>query len=237
MLLRSELRRLRDNKIRMNDVKLLSWIETGQIVSTLLVAVGVVGEFAGTFLARPVQRRLDQKRVMEIVRLRKGAADAELRAAELEARIQPRYLTTHQEKTVTDAMVPFAGKGFVIASHWSDMEAARLAGQIKSVLNNAGLGINEKTLYTTTVDRIGAYPEISGGLLGGGGGFSGINLHTGIEIWGVDHVAVKTLTHALTADAKVSAVSVLASKDPFDNLYGEMPLIVFVGSKPIPEVR
>jgi hypothetical protein len=48
--------------LRMDDAKLLSWIERGQIFATFLVAIGVAGEFAGTFMARPVQRRLDAKR-------------------------------------------------------------------------------------------------------------------------------------------------------------------------------
>jgi hypothetical protein len=61
----------------MDDTKLLSAIEVGQIISTFLVVLGVAGEFIGTFMARPVQARLDAKRELEIARLRKDAAEAD----------------------------------------------------------------------------------------------------------------------------------------------------------------
>src|SRR5450759_3756884 len=109
----------------MDDAKLLSVIEAGQIISAQVVVLGVGGEFIGTFMARPAQRRLDAKRELELAQLRKGAADAELRARELELIIQPRYLTKEQEHAISNSMRPFAGVGMVIASHWIDAEAAR----------------------------------------------------------------------------------------------------------------
>jgi hypothetical protein len=102
-------RERRDNMLRMDDAKLVSWIEWGQIFDTFLVASGVAGEFAGTFMARPVQRRLDAKRELELAQLRKDAAAAELRAAELEAIIQPGYLTKSQADAITASMRPFCG--------------------------------------------------------------------------------------------------------------------------------
>ncbi len=204
----------------MDDTKLLSLIELGQIISTLLVALGVGGEFVGTFMARPVQGRLDAKRQLEIAHLRKDAAEADLRAKELEALIQPRYLTKAQEDSITASMRPFAGSGTIIASHWIDSEAARLAGQIKMILNHAGIGIDDKHINTMTVDKIGAYPEIVTGLSGGGGGYSGPNVHTGIEIWGADRTAVKQLGESLRSDGHLAAVVAPESEDPFKKLYG-----------------
>src|SRR4051812_20912685 len=90
----------------MDDANLLSRIEIGQIISSFLVVVGVAGEFIGTFMARPVQRRLDAQRELEIARLRKDAAEADLRAKELEALIQPRYLTKIQEHSIAASMRP-----------------------------------------------------------------------------------------------------------------------------------
>lgn len=217
----------------MDDLRLLSWIETGQIVATFLVAIGVVGEFAGTYSARPITRRVEARRELEMVRLRAQAAAAELRAAELEALIQPRYLTLENEQAITNSMRPFAGKGMIIASHWIDAEAARLAGQIKAALNSAGIGVDSSHLSTMTVDSIGGYPEIVTGLFGGGGGFSGPNIHTGIEIWGANQDAVWTLAHVLTTEGKLSAVVTPESENPFKDLYGKMDLIIFVGSKPV----
>jgi hypothetical protein len=219
----------------MDDTKLLSAIEVGQIISTFLVVLGVAGEFIGTFMARPVQARLDAKRELEIARLRKDAAEADLRAKELEALIQPRYLTRAQEDSIAASMRPFAGSGMVIASHWIDAEAARLAGQIKTSLNHAGIGIDDKHLNTMAVDKIGAYPEIVTGLFGGGGGYSGSNIHTGIEIWGSDRAAVRQLAESLRSEGHLAAVVTPESEDPFKNIYGPMSLIIFVGSKPVPE--
>jgi hypothetical protein len=229
--------RRRDNSSRtniMDDVRLLSLIETGQIIATLLVAIGVVGEFAGTYIARPIAARVEARRGVEMVRLRAQAAAAELRAAELESLIQPRYLTPEHERAIADSMRPFAGKGMIIASHWIDAEAARLATQIKAALNSAGIGVDSGHLSATTVDKIGGFPEIVTGLFGGGGGFSGPNIHTGIEIWGADQDAVRILAHALTVEGKLSDVVRPESENPFKDQYGKMDLIIFVGSKPVP---
>lgn len=218
----------------MDDVRLLSWIETGQIVAAFVVAIGVAGEFVGSFIARPIARRVEAKRELEMATLRTQAAAAELRAAELEAIIQPRYLTKEQERAITTLMRDFAGSGMIIASHWIDAEAARLATQIKAALNDAGIGVDSSHLSAATVDKIGAYPEITTGMFDGGGGFSGPNVHTGIEIWGANQVAVRKLARALIAEGKLSAVVTPESENPFKELYGKMDLIIFIGSKPVP---
>src|SRR5690348_9074276 len=100
----------------MDDARLLSWIETGQIVATFLVAIGVAGEFAGSFISRPIVRRLEAKREEEMARLKQETAAAQLRAAELEALIQPRYLTRAQEDAIMGSMRQFAGRGMIITS-------------------------------------------------------------------------------------------------------------------------
>jgi hypothetical protein len=74
-------------------------------------------------------------------------------------------------------------------------------------------------------------------MFGGGGGFSGPNVHIGIEIWGANRDAVRKLAHALTAEGKLSAVVTSESGNPFKDLYGKMDLIVFVGSKPVPRSK
>jgi hypothetical protein len=231
---------LRDNCMQAHIWKtqrLLSLIETGQIVAAFVVAIGVAGEFLGSYIARPIAHRVETKRELEMANLRAQAAAAELRAAELEAIIQPRYVTKAQEDAIATSMRPFAGHGMIIASHWIDAEAARLAGQIKTALNRAGIGIDDKHLNTMTVDKIGAYPEISTGTFGGGGGFARQNIHTGIEIWGSERIAVKRLADSLRSDGGLADVVTPESKEPFDNLYGPIPLIIFVGSKPVPESK
>ena len=91
----------------MDDVRLLSWIETGQIVAAFVVVIGVAGEFLGSFIARPIARRVEARRELEMATLRTRAAAAELRAAELEALIQPRYLTKEQECSRSSENVVF----------------------------------------------------------------------------------------------------------------------------------
>jgi hypothetical protein len=44
----------------MDDVTLLAWIEKGKTLSVFLVALGVVGEFLGDRLEKPVRKRLDE---------------------------------------------------------------------------------------------------------------------------------------------------------------------------------
>lgn len=82
----------------MDDPTLLSWIERGQNIAALLVAIGVAAEFALGFVAGPARRRVDQAKDAEMVRLKndsasfeldiakanKGAADALERAAKAE---------------------------------------------------------------------------------------------------------------------------------------------------------
>jgi hypothetical protein len=81
-----------------DDPTLLSWIERGQNIAALLVAIGVAAEFALGFMAGPARHRLDQAKDAEMVRLKndsasfeldiakanKGAADALERAAKAE---------------------------------------------------------------------------------------------------------------------------------------------------------
>ena len=60
----------------------LSWINAGKIVATLLVALGVAGEFAGDFLAKPFNKTVEAARQEEIARLNNDSANANARLAE-----------------------------------------------------------------------------------------------------------------------------------------------------------
>ena len=68
----------------MDDPTLLSWIERGQNIAALLVAIGVAGEFALGFMAGPARRRVDAAREAEMVRLTTESARASERAANAE---------------------------------------------------------------------------------------------------------------------------------------------------------
>jgi len=44
----------------------LSWIETGKIIAAFLVAIGVAGEFLGDFIAKPLERKIEAARQLEL---------------------------------------------------------------------------------------------------------------------------------------------------------------------------
>jgi hypothetical protein len=52
-----------------DDPTLLSWIEKGQNIAALLVAIGVAAEFVLGFMANPARKRVDHAKDSEIVRL------------------------------------------------------------------------------------------------------------------------------------------------------------------------
>ena len=76
----------------MTDETLLSWIDRGQLVAALLVAIGVAGEFLLQFAARPLNRRIEYAREVESLQLRERTAHAELALAELQKHARPRTL-------------------------------------------------------------------------------------------------------------------------------------------------
>jgi hypothetical protein len=55
------------------------WLERlhiGEVIGTLLVAVGVVIEFLCSWLGKPLQNKIDTARTMEIAQLNKSTAEA-----------------------------------------------------------------------------------------------------------------------------------------------------------------
>jgi hypothetical protein len=61
-----------------DDSTLLSWIERGQNIAALLVAIGVAAEFALGFMAGPARHRVDQAKDAEMARLQNDSASFEL---------------------------------------------------------------------------------------------------------------------------------------------------------------
>jgi len=216
-----------------------SIFDTGTVIAAFLVFVfGAGGWITGNIVNKrqAAQLRLFDK---DLIDAKERVANAELRTAELLTQIQPRDLDKRQREEIEITMRPFSGDNLLIASQWIDSEAARLAKEIKTSLNKAGVGTGN-TFTTTTVDKIGKYPEIVTGLWGGGGGTAGVPIiRTGIEIWGSDRSAVMALASTLGNSPWVTTPP--QSENPYANgtppEYASMSLIVFVGSKPIPDVK
>ena len=78
----------------MDDPTLLSWIDKGQNIAALLVAVGVAVEFVLGFIAGPARRRIDQAKDAEMVRLVSNSKTLEKDVADAKA-----GMSKQQEKT------------------------------------------------------------------------------------------------------------------------------------------
>jgi len=148
------------------DPELLTWIERGQLAAALLVAIGVAGEFAGSFIARPINRRIEAARQTEIAQAtakseeaRKviaGAdariAEAEARAAEanqiaeqerlarlkIEQRLADRSLSDEQVTAIAAAVRPFAGQEVEIVPYSQNKESVSIANRILAAVTLGG---------------------------------------------------------------------------------------------------
>jgi len=150
----------------MDDPTLLSWIERGQNIAALLVALGVAAEFVLGFMAGPARRRVDQAKDAEMVRLvdsskdlEKGVADAkaemskqQARAAtaerdllDLKERIKPRRLTDQQCIAFVGALktLPSGAINFGYTSASGD-EGLTFLNQLLPLFKEAGWEIPEK---------------------------------------------------------------------------------------------
>jgi hypothetical protein len=149
------------------------WMKLVAFAGWVLIVGGVAGEFileGFVSQADGLVQSFDNIRLAETQRgaaraivdagwANERAAAANTETAELLAEIQPRHLTKEQYDAISDGLKPFSGRGFFIGSYWVDAEAARLARQIKTAINRAGLGTRNELLRTSTIDRIGQYPE------------------------------------------------------------------------------
>jgi hypothetical protein len=161
-----------------------------------------------------------------VARIIKAAEEAKLRTAELWSKIQPRYLTKDQRKIVSDGMRRYSGHGFIIASPWVDLEAAQLAGQIKSALNMAGMGLDKSRLYASTLEI--RFPIIKSTLPDTTEAVSGPSLSSGIELWGSDTPAVEALRDALCSVGKLHDVRIVKGADiPYRDVVMPVTLVQY----------
>jgi hypothetical protein len=158
-------------------------------------------------------------------------ANAELRTAELLARIQPRYFTEQQIDQLSKNLPGLAGYTLLIGSLRYDGESALLAKQIKSVFNRRQVGLG-----ADSIDRIGAYPGIQLGALFGGGETFPPEIRIGIEVWSSDPKIAGLIARDLMAIGKLAVSTPPLSQYPFGGI-PERFMAIFVGAKPILETK
>jgi HAMP domain-containing protein len=152
-----------------DDATALSWIEKVANVSLFLVALGVVGEFASSWVAGPIRKRLETAKDLEIAQLNKDAGDARKsaseaieRAAKLEkeaadlnrkaeeerqARVKleeynsPRLINDKQAEVLLAELKPLRGKKLVLMTLVGDPETAGFAQRLLGILKSAGLDV------------------------------------------------------------------------------------------------
>lgn len=129
----------------MDDAAKLLWIERGELLATLLVAIGVLGEFVGTFAAKPIRRRLESAHRVEIARLqkdaeglRKEAEGAKLARVQAEQHSANRDLDLKSLAPLSATLSAFKGQVAQVDVFPLTFESTFLAHQIAGMLTTAG---------------------------------------------------------------------------------------------------
>ena len=143
----------------MDDPTLLSWIDKGQNIAALLVAIGVAVEFILGFIAGPARRRIDQAKDAEMVRLvdnsktlEKDVADAkagmskqqektaiaEHALLQLRESLKDRTISPAQQKILVDALRGAPSGAVDIWWTASDTDSFGLARQMVEIFKEAG---------------------------------------------------------------------------------------------------
>jgi hypothetical protein len=157
-----------------DDSTLISVIDTGRIIAAFLVAIGVAGEFAGEYIARPVHHRIESARQAEIAELNRQAREAQKHAAEanertaqlekeaeelaasnlrLETAISPRRLSKQQIATLS-SLKGFSNRLVAVKSYSNDTEGLVLATQIIEALSKSGVRVQDNRLTLQSAGTI-----------------------------------------------------------------------------------
>ena len=227
---------------------LLSWIERGQNIAALLVAIGVATEFVLGFMAGPARHRVDQAKEDEVTQLTNKSAAFEREAAQLrkdadalEAQVAPRRLDLEQQVKIAENCKVFenlfAGKRIKLVSYSLDTESFVLAEQIVGVLRASGMTIDDDAMSITPlmgtfvmgIQVFGTNPELAKKIAGAIGS-SGKRV--AVSFVGTDPTAgtmrVETVNSRLQHEA-----TVLVGLKPFDaNTVNELMRIMSRTEKP-----
>jgi hypothetical protein len=119
----------------------LHWLTVVKYVGGALVVVGVAAELLGDLFSEPLQKKMDDAKTSEIVRLATEAetaraAIAEANARALEAKVElekyraPRSLTDEQVARIREKVRPFSGQVFGAITYWGESEPVALTKRI-----------------------------------------------------------------------------------------------------------
>jgi len=162
----------------------LSWIRLVQLIAVLLVAVGVVAEFASEWLSRPLEKVIDAARELRIAELNNETA-------RLQKIVTGRQLSNEQIASIAEAIKGFGGHKVYLGSYSGDAEGARFAGQLKKALDDAGIVVDPS-------DNLIGQVIVGIGLAGWGG------LNWGIHLQGTsgDDGLMDAITSALAENGQ-----------------------------------
>lgn len=180
----------------------LSWIERGNAIALLLVAIGVGYEFVADRLAAPLRKTIEATREVELEQLRKDTAEAKRKQTEAEhdleelrAKLAWRHIVSGKFLAALKGNVKPTNVEIVYLRE--DPESWNLANEIFRVLRQAGWPVAFPTPITPNDSRLFAsLPSVIGV---GGNPFGGIALVANQEfkmpMW-EDKTAVGVLAEA-----------------------------------------
>ncbi len=116
-------------------------IEILLIVFGVLVAIGVAGESIYGFLLWRRNAELKTLQEREIALLTSQTAEAQKRALELQALVQPRDLNEDQRRAISEGCKRFSGRMAVVTSNNLDLEGWLLAHDLIGALEKAGVHV------------------------------------------------------------------------------------------------
>jgi hypothetical protein len=116
----------------------LSWIETGKFVALFLVAIGVAGEFLGDWIAKPLERKIEAARQLELAQLKNRTAEAELELVKLKTKTAPRTLLESQRLAMLPLLEPLRGQPIAFACRMMDGESCDYTNDLVHFFLDAG---------------------------------------------------------------------------------------------------
>jgi hypothetical protein len=153
----------------------LGWVRLIQLIAVFLVAVGVVAEFAGEWISRPLEKFIDQARELQLAQLtkdaarlttegdlaRKETAQAALQLEELRKQVAARHIKREQFVKILEGKPRLPVE---IVFPRDDGEAFQLALEIRNALRAASWEVSDPFPFVAIDDpRLSKQPAMAMG--------------------------------------------------------------------------